>query len=151
MKIAAKVPNSVVVFVCKTERRLPMYRILLIEDTLEMQKLIQNNLSARKYEVITAANGGEGLKMAQESHPDLILLDIRLPDVTGWDVLAALKRDPDLKYIPVIIMTASELTDDSKRAMKMGAACYFPKPFKLHEFIARVGQTLQDNRPAGNN
>jgi DNA-binding response OmpR family regulator len=123
-----------------------MYKILLIEDTLEMQKLIQTNLSARSYIVITAEDGEQGLRMAHQDPPDLILLDIRLPGMTGWEVLGALQSDPQTKPVPVIIMTASEVVDDSRRALDMGAVWYFSKPFDLHEFLARIGKTLQDNQ-----
>jgi DNA-binding response OmpR family regulator len=127
-----------------------MKKILLIEDTLEMQKLIQTNLSARNYKVITGADGEQGLALAHRQPPDLILLDIRLPGITGWNVLKTLKSDSELKSIPVIIMTASETTDDSKQAIEMGAVEYFSKPFDLHAFIACIGKTLQDQQQVQN-
>lgn len=120
-----------------------MYKILLIEDTLEMQHLIQTNLAARGYEVITASTGEQGLWLAHQRQPDLVLLDIRLPGMNGWDVLRALKSDSQIKSIPVILMTASEFPDNDTRAIELGAAWYFSKPFDLHEFIDRVGRTLQ--------
>jgi DNA-binding response OmpR family regulator len=123
-----------------------MDTILLIEDTLEMQKLIQTNLSARDYEVIIAGNGEQGWMMANQVRPDLILLDVRLPGITGWQVLEKLKNDPVLRPIPVLIITASEVGNDSLRAVEMGAAGYISKPFNLHAFIARISQTLQDNK-----
>ena len=123
-----------------------MYKIVLIEDTPEMQKLVQTNLTVRNYEVITASDGEQGLSLVRRIHPDLILLDIRLPGITGWEVLSTLKSDALLKDIPVIIMTASEGVDDSKQAIERGAAYYFSKPFDLHEFIARIGKSVQDKK-----
>jgi DNA-binding response OmpR family regulator len=124
-----------------------MKKILLIEDTLEMHKVIRSNLSARGYTVEIAASGEEGLKQVQEFHPDLVLLDIRLPGISGWEVLAALKRDPQNQSIPVILMTASEGQDHSQRAYEMGAAWYTTKPFKLHEFLAHIQNALQSAKP----
>jgi DNA-binding response OmpR family regulator len=123
-----------------------MPKILLIEDTLEMQKLIQTNLSARSYEVIAASDGEQGLWLAHRRQPDLILLDIHLPGMTGWEVLRTLKSDIQTKSIPVIVMTASELPNDAQRAEELGAAWYFAKPFHLHEFIAVIGKILKDKK-----
>jgi DNA-binding response OmpR family regulator len=125
-----------------------MYKILMIEDTLDMRKLIQANLTARGYAVIPAVDGEQGLSLARQEQPDLILLDIRLPGVTGWDVLSTLKGDVRLKAIPVIIMTASEGIDDEKRALSMGAAGYFSKPFPLRDFLAQIKKIVPNEESA---
>jgi CheY-like chemotaxis protein len=121
-----------------------MYKVLLIEDTLEMQKVIQANLSVRDFAVLVASNGENGLLLAGQSQPDLILLDVRLPGITGWKVLEKLKSDPALQSIPVIIMTASEIGNDTRRAIEKGAAGYISKPFNLHAFISLINQILKD-------
>jgi CheY-like chemotaxis protein len=121
-----------------------MSKVLLIEDTLEMQKVIQTNLSARDYEVIVASNGENGLVLAMQSKPDLVLLDVRLPGIDGWKVLENIKSDPVLQSIPVIIMTASELGNDVRLAIEKGAAGYITKPFNLHAFITLIDQILNN-------
>jgi DNA-binding response OmpR family regulator len=119
-----------------------MNSILVIDDTEDMQKLIHSNLSARGYEVIPASDGIKGVELAHKKRPDLIILDIMLPDITGWDILGRLKKDSTLQNIPVIIMTASEGLDDEKQALQMGAACFFPKPFSLHAFLGKIEELL---------
>jgi DNA-binding response OmpR family regulator len=119
-----------------------MNKILVIEDTYDMQKLMQTNLSARGYKVLLASDGKHGLEMAHSENPDLIMLDIRLPDITGWDVLNNLKTDPQLKNIPVFVMTASEGIDDEKLALSMGAACYYSKPFSLHALLIKIEEYM---------
>jgi DNA-binding response OmpR family regulator len=120
--------------------------ILLIEDTPDMLKVIQSNLSVRGYQVITASKGEEGLILARTQRPDLIILDIRLPDITGWSILQTLKSDPKLKEIPVFVMTASELAGDEKKALNLGAAYYLSKPFSLHDFISRIDKVLKEEQ-----
>jgi DNA-binding response OmpR family regulator len=115
-----------------------MPKILVIEDTPDMQKLIESNLSARGHRVIPAVNGELGLSLARQEKPDLILLDIRLPGLTGWEVLTTLKADNNLKPIPVVVMTASEGLNDEKRAISMGAACYLSKPFALRDLLSQI-------------
>lgn len=123
-----------------------MKNILLIEDTPDMLKVIQSNLSVRGYQVITASKGEEGLILARTQRPDLIILDIRLPDITGWSILQTLKSDPKLKEIPVFVMTASELAGDEKKALNLGAAYYLSKPFSLHDFISRIDKVLKEEQ-----
>jgi two-component system, cell cycle response regulator DivK len=118
-------------------------RILMIEDNTVMRKMLETNLTARGYRVILAENGQQGLAISRCEGLDLVLLDIQLPGMSGWDVLKAFKADDILKSIPVVIMTASLANDDSDLAMRLGTAAYFPKPFALHDFINFIGKTLQ--------
>jgi DNA-binding response OmpR family regulator len=120
-----------------------MNNILVIDDTEDMQKLIKSNLSARGFNVVLASDGLKGIELAQVNKPDLIVLDIMLPDITGWDILGRLKQDIELKQIPVIIMTASEGIDDEKQAERMGADHFFSKPFPLHQFLKKIEELLK--------
>jgi DNA-binding response OmpR family regulator len=119
-----------------------MKKILIIDDTEAIQKLLRINLSVRGYTVISAFNGVEGLETALKDEPDLIILDLMLPDITGWNLLSKLKNDIQLSYIPVFVMTASESIDDDKKAVTVGAACYFSKPFLLHSLLSKIEEFI---------
>ena len=120
-----------------------MAKILIIDDEENLQKLVRANLSARHYQVVLAADGEKGLKTAQKERPDLIFLDLMMPGMSGWDVLARLKADNDLKKIPVIIMTASIQKAQEERATGMGAVSYLIKPFGIEELMRHVKGALQ--------
>ena len=94
------------------------------------------------YQVLTAASGEEAISKAKEDKPGLILLDIMMPGIDGWETLSRLKEDPDTKDIPVVIFTAREHTRGRKLAREMGAVDYFQKPFEPDELIEIVEQYL---------
>jgi DNA-binding response OmpR family regulator len=116
--------------------------ILVIEDTYDMQTLLKANLTARGYNVEIAANGETGLKLANVTPPDLIILDLRLPDISGWEVMNVLQSQFGSK-IPVIIMTASEAKETEQEALQKGAAGYLAKPFELHKLLILVEQLIK--------
>ena len=95
-------------------------------------------LEAVGYRVESAMNGEDGIKTAKEVKPDLILLDIMMPGIDGWETLTRLKRDPDLTNVPVIIFTAREHARGHQKSNDMGAAGYFRKPFEPDELIELV-------------
>ena len=122
-----------------------MPKILVIDDELNIQKVVKTNLGARGYRVLVAPDGEEGLKMAQLERPDLILLDLMMPGMSGWDVLRALKTDQKLRKVPVIIMTAAMPEDEeykvrSMRGMKVVG--YLIKPFGVDELLRQVSLVL---------
>ena len=119
-----------------------MPKILVIEDEQNIQKLTKANLTASGYQVLVAPDGEEGVSLAQLEHSDLILLDLMLPGMSGWDVLIALKANPKLRKIPVIIMTASGREDEENKARSMRAAGYLVKPFGVDELMRQVKLTL---------
>ena len=102
-------------------------KILIIEDDKLLKKVISKKLEKEKYEVIGAMDGEEGLKLSNSEQPDLILLDLVLPEIDGFDVLARLKKNPNTFKIPVIIL--SNLGDEEKveKGLKLGAADYLIK------------------------
>ncbi len=89
-----------------------------------------------------ASNGDESLRLAKQEHPNLILLDLRLPDMSGWDVLMLLKTDRKLQKIPVIIMTATVPQDKDYRLRSMRTAGYLVKPFDVDEMLRKVKHVL---------
>ncbi len=119
-----------------------MPKILVIEDELNIQKLAKANLVASGYQVLVAGNGEEGLELAQREHPNLILLDLRLPGMSGWDVLMILKAGRKLQKIPVIIMTATVPQSGEHEFPSLRAAGFLAKPFTADELLRKVKQVL---------
>lgn len=112
--------------------------ILIIEDEKLIIVSTQMVLEAAGFRVESATNGENGISKARELHPDLILLDIMMPGIDGWETLTRLKRDPETAAIPVIIFTAREHTRGHQKSTEMGAADYFRKPFEPDELIELV-------------
>jgi len=117
-------------------------KILIIDDEQNLRKMAGVNLTARGHQVLTAPTGERGLKLAQLEHPDLILLDLMLPGISGWDVLMALKADRKLKKIPVIILTALEQEREEDKIRSMRASGYLVKPFGIEKLLHLVEQVL---------
>ena len=117
-------------------------RILLVDDTEDILLVIAKRLESWGYEAMTANSGEDGLRIAQEQRPDLVLLDIMMPKMKGRDVCARLKADPKTAKIPVIFLTALGLADHVKAGMDLGAADYIVKPFEPAELKERVAVVL---------
>jgi len=106
--------------------------ILLIDDSRMLRQAQERALTKAGYEVVTASDGEEGLRIARESNPDLILLDIMLPKIAGQDVLRTLKRDPRTKHIPVLVLTGLS-TANAPKLINEGALCFLEKTDELME------------------
>ena len=120
-----------------------MARLLIIEDEADIRELISFNLEMSGYEVEKARDGEEGLAMARSSAFDLIILDLMLPGMDGLKVCSQLKRDPDTKSVPVIMLTARSEDDDVVEGLETGADDYVTKPFSPRVLIARVKAALR--------
>lgn len=123
-------------------------KILTCDDEKHIVRLIQVNLERQGYEVITAHNGAECLEKVKEDRPDLIVLDVMMPEMTGFEVLEALKKDPETESIPVIMLTARAQDADVLRGWQGGVECYLTKPFNPMELIAFVKRifAMEDNK-----
>ncbi len=120
-----------------------MKKILFIEDESALQKTFGEILSQEGYEMISALDGETGLKMAKTKKPDLILLDLILPKVHGFEVLKQLKEDPETKEIPVIILTNLEAIGDVDKAIGLGATTYLVKAqYTLEEVLEKIKKAL---------
>jgi len=118
-----------------------MKRILVVEDQeLNMDLLVQ--LLEDQYQVLTATDGAAGLTAAQQQHPDLILLDLSLPVIDGWELARRLKASPELRPIPVIALTAHAMTGDERRAREAGCDDYLTKPLDEDLLFARLQHFL---------
>lgn len=112
-------------------------RILIVDDD-QINRGILYEILEDEYELATAETGEAGLDKMIEFGPDLVLLDIMMPGIDGWETLSRLKEDPDAKTIPVIIFTAREHSRGRQLAREMGAVDYFQKPFEPDELISIV-------------
>ena len=122
-------------------------RILVVDDTKDILLVVGRRLQSWGYEAITADSGEEGLRMAQEQLPDLVLLDTMMPRMKGRDVCAHLKADPKTKHIPIIFLTALGLADHIKAGMDLGAEDYIVKPFEPAELKERISVVLARHTP----
>ena len=123
-------------------------RILVVDDEPDAIQLIAYNLTAADYEVITAADGGEGLKKARTLSPNLIVLDLMLPEIDGLEVCKLLRRDPNTAAIPIIMLTAKAAEMDRVLGLELGADDYVTKPFSPRELVLRVKRLLRSGTPA---
>ena len=120
-----------------------MKKILFIEDDITLQKAFGTILKGKGYEVTSAFDGETGLKMAKEEGPDLILLDLILPKIHGFEVLKRLKEEKETQEIPVIILTNLEDTENVGKALELGATTYlFKTQYGLEEVLEKIKKTL---------
>lgn len=115
-----------------------MHRILIIDDEKSFQMMLKANFAIRGYQVDTTTLGKEGLRMARLQRPDLIMLDLKLPDIPGWDVLDELKNDVELKDIPVIVMTASVDKPPETGTRSEQISYFITKPFAINDLMQQV-------------
>jgi len=120
-----------------------MKRILVIDDLPENVFMLQDRLEHEGFEVLTAYDGYTGINKVKSELPDLILLDVMMPDITGLEVCKILVNDPLTKDIPIILVTAKSGAEDTKEGLEAGAFDYIKKPFNRIELLARVKSALK--------
>ena len=114
------------------------YKILVVDDVMSNVLLLKVLLTNEKFQVITANGGNKCVEMAKSEHPDLILLDVMMPDISGFDTAVILKKDPDTADIPIIFLTALNAPSDLVHGFQVGANDFLSKPFSKEELIMRV-------------
>src|SRR6476646_8306246 len=119
------------------------HRILVVDDEPDITALVAYHLARAGYRVSTAANGTEALKLARTERPDLVILDLMLPGVSGYDVLAELRRLDETRDVGVILLTARREEVDRIRGLTLGADDYLTKPFSPAELSLRVAALLR--------
>jgi two-component system alkaline phosphatase synthesis response regulator PhoP len=121
-------------------------RVLVVEDEPDVAELIRFNLTKEGWDVTAAANGTDALRRARESRPDIILLDIMVPQLNGWEICRRLKQDPETAQIPVIMVTGRVEEGDKVLGFELGADDYVTKPFSPRELIARIRAVMRRGR-----
>jgi two-component system, cell cycle response regulator DivK len=117
--------------------------VLIVEDNELNMKLFNDLLEAHGYATLKTAHGNEAMELARRHRPDLILMDIQLPEVSGLEVTRWLKADPELKSIPVIAVTAFAMKGDEERIREGGCEAYLSKPISVAKFLATVRSFLE--------
>jgi len=113
-------------------------RILAVEDHAENRRILRLLLASAGYELIEATTGEEGIAMAEKERPDLILMDIQLPGLDGYEATRRIKANPVLRHIPIIVVTSYALSGDDVKAFEAGCDAYVTKPFVPRDLLAKV-------------
>jgi two-component system alkaline phosphatase synthesis response regulator PhoP len=123
-------------------------RILVVDDEIYIVHILDFSLGMEGYEVVTALDGEQALEKAKETTPDLIVLDIMMPKMDGYETCKALKANPDTKDIPVILLSAKGRTIDQQTGFDVGAEDYITKPFSPRKLVDRINAMLGDESGA---
>ena len=121
-------------------------KILIIEDDRDIVEMVEYNLREEGYATVSALNGEDGVNLARSEQPDLIILDIMLPIVDGFEVCRTLKSDDTTSHIPIIILSAKSQETDKVVGLELGADDYITKPFSPRELIARIREIMRRGR-----
>jgi CheY-like chemotaxis protein len=123
-----------------------MALILLVEDDEMNRDMLSRRLIRRGYEVKIATDGRQAISMTEELQPDLVLMDMSLPEISGWDAANAIKSNPALRSIPIIALTAHAMESDKHRALSTGCDDFDTKPVELERLLGKMQTLLVGNR-----
>ena len=124
-----------------------MARILVVEDNEMNRDMLSRRLARRGFDVVVAVNGEQGVQKSLSDSPDLILLDMSLPVLSGWDAAQALKADPATREIPIIALTAHAMDGDREKALEAGCDEYDTKPVELKRLLEKMKHFLKGRDP----
>ena len=125
-----------------------MTKILVVEDERDIRDLIAFTLKFAGYEVVTAANGEEGYQVALKEIPDLVLTDVRMPKMTGYELCKVIKAEPTLQHVPVVFLSAKGQETEVQTGLQVGATEYLLKPFAPDQLTRKVSDILAKNKPS---
>ena len=117
-------------------------RILVIEDTEDNRQIVRDLMESVGYQLLEAEDGAAGVTMAAEHKPDLILMDIQLPVMDGYEACRRIKANPDLRHIPIIAVTSYALSGDETKTRAAGCDSYVAKPFSPRQLLAKINELL---------
>ena len=120
-----------------------MPRILLVEDNELNRDMLSRRLQRKGFEVVVALDGQQGVDMTRSEQPDLVLMDLSLPILDGWDATRSIKSDAETKHVPVIAITAHAMAGDKERAFEAGCDDYDTKPVDLTRLLVKIDALLQ--------
>jgi two-component system cell cycle response regulator DivK len=124
-----------------------MPKILIVEDNELSRDMLSRRLRRKGFEVLVATDGQEGIAMAQRELPDLVLMDLSLPDLDGWEATRRLKKDAKTQHIPVIALTAHAMSGDREKAIDAGCDEYDTKPIDLRRLLSKMVRFVEDPDP----
>lgn len=125
-----------------------MTKILIVEDNEMNRDMLQRRLERKGYEIACAVDGPEGIRMAEAVMPDLILMDVALGDMDGWEATTKIRANPRTRHIPVIALTAHALESDRRKSVEMGCVDFETKPISLPELIEKIERHANRSRAA---
>jgi CheY-like chemotaxis protein len=120
-----------------------MAKVLIVEDNEENRDALSRRLMRRGFEVITASDGKEGVAVARDERPDLILMDMNMPELDGWEATRQIKASIDCGDVPVIALTAHAMAGDRERALQAGCVDYHTKPVEFPKLLAQIEALLR--------
>jgi CheY-like chemotaxis protein len=124
-----------------------MAKILLVEDNEENRDALARRLQRRGYEVLTADDGLKAVERAAADRPDLVLMDMNLPEMDGWEATRRIKAAPETKALPVIALTAHAMSGDREKALEAGCTDYHTKPVEFPRLLAQIEAALRPSAP----
>ena len=119
-----------------------MPKVLLVEDNEENRDALSRRLTRRGYEVVMAFDGRQGVSMARSEAPDLVLMDMNLPELAGWEATRMIKATPELQALPIIALTAHAMSGDREKALAAGCDDYHTKPVEFPRLLAQIEALL---------
>lgn len=128
--------------------RQDMVRVLLVEDNEMNRDMLSRRLVRKGYEIVMAVDGGEGVLMSVSASPELILMDMSLPVIDGWEATRRIKGAPETRHIPIIGLTAHAMAGDREKALEAGCDEYDTKPIELERLIGKI-EALRPKAPGG--
>jgi two-component system cell cycle response regulator DivK len=120
-------------------------RILVVEDQADNLQILRDLLTSEGYQIIEAQDGEEGIRAAAAERPDLILMDIQLPRLDGYEATRRIKADPALRAIPIIVVTSYSLSGDEAKARAAGCDDFVPKPYSRRQLMAKIREYLPNS------
>lgn len=121
-------------------------RVLLVEDQEDNRRIVRDLLHSVGFELIEATTGEEGINLAEAHRPDVILMDIQMPVIDGYEATRRIKSNPALSHIPIIVVTSYALSGDDAKARAAGADAYVAKPFSPRQLLAKIREFLPGDR-----
>lgn len=123
----------------------PHIRVMIVEDSEDIRLLLEELLESEGYNLVFATNGEEGLETANREHPDIILMDLSLPGMDGWETVYRLRQLAEFKSTPIIALTAHATRKDEERALAAGCTGYISKPFDMENLLEYIGSFAPKN------
>jgi two-component system cell cycle response regulator DivK len=124
-----------------------MLRILIAEDDMDLRNIIHDLLESSGFQTVQAANGQEALTLAAREKPDLLVLDLAMPELDGWQVAKILRQAPSTRDLPIIALTAHAMAGDCEKALQAGCDSYLAKPFVLADLVAEIHRLTERPSP----